>query len=329
MPMQLRVYEQSWPLATPFTISRGTKTTADVVVVELEAQGHTGRGECVPYPRYDETVEGVLTTIQKLQPAIAGGLTREDLQQHLPAGAARNAVDCAFWSWEAAQAGCRVHELLGRPAPVSVTTAYTLSLAPAASMQAAAAAQCHRPLLKLKLAGDGLDAERVAGVRRGAPTARIIVDANEGGQVQSLETELAQLAQLGVELVEQPLPAAQDAALSTLDHPIPICADESCHTHADVPQLRDRYDLINIKLDKAGGLTEALRLQAAAQAAGLGVMVGCMVGTSLSMAPAVLLAQDADVVDLDGPLLLAKDIEPSLQFEDSLLLPPPAGLWDG
>ncbi|MBT3344399.1 MAG: dipeptide epimerase [Gemmatimonadetes bacterium] len=327
--MQLRVCEQSWPLAAAFTISRGTKTKADVVVVEVEAEGHIGRGECVPYPRYDETVEGVLTTIQQLRPAMADGLTREDLQQALPAGAARNAVDCALWSWEAARAGCRVHELLGLPALRPVTTAYTLSLAEPASMEAAAAAQRHRPLLKLKLAGDGLDADRVAGVRRGAPQARIIVDANEGGQAQTLGSLLEQLASLGVELVEQPLPAAQDESLSTLTHPVPVCADESCHTHSDVPQLRDRYDLINIKLDKAGGLTEALLLRDAARAAGLGIMVGCMVGTSLSMAPAVLLAQEAEVVDLDGPLLLAQDRDPGLQFENSTLLPTPAGLWDG
>lgn len=327
--MQLRACIEAWPLAAAFTISRGTKTQADVVVVEVEADGCIGRGECVPYPRYAETVDGVLATIEGLRAALAAGLDRDGLQQALPAGAARNAIDCALWSWEAARQHCRVHELLGAPAPEAVTTAYTLSLADAATMAAAAAQHKHRPLLKLKLAGDGLDAQRVAGVRQGAPEARIIVDANEGGLASTITGLLQELSALGVELVEQPLPAAADEVLAGIEHALPVCADESCHTLSDLPHLQDRYDMVNIKLDKTGGLTEALRLRDAARAAGLGIMVGCMVGTSLSMAPAVLLAQDAEVVDLDGPLLLARDREPGLTFEGSLLLPPPAGLWDG
>ncbi len=327
--MQLRVLTEVWPLASTFTISRGSKTQADVVVVEIEQDGHIGRGECVPYPRYHESVAAVVATIETLRPAIASGLDRMQLQQRLPAGAARNAVDCAMWSLEAAQAGCRVHELLEICAPVSVTTAFTLSLGTPSQMQQAAATESRRPLLKLKLAGDGLDHERVAGVRRGAPDARIIVDANEGGgDVDALGQLLTQLADLGVELVEQPLPADADAELARIDHPVPLCADESCHTLQDLPRLRDRYDLVNIKLDKAGGLTEAWQLRRAAREAGMGIMVGCMVGTSLSMAPALLLAQDADVVDLDGPLLLATDRSPGLSYRGSEVLPPPSGLWD-
>jgi len=327
--MDLRVYHESWPLATAFTISRGTKTQADVVVVEVERDGHIGRGECVPYPRYEETVDGVMATVESLRQALAQGLDRVALQQILSAGAARNALDCALWSWEAARAGCRVHELLGMDAPGPFTTAYTLSLATPTQMRDAAAEQAERPLLKLKLAGDGLDSDRVAGVRSGAPNARIIVDANEGGQEAGLGDLLSSLAGLGVDLVEQPLPAGQDLVLLQMEHPIPICADESCHTSDDLPQLIDRYDLVNIKLDKTGGLTEALALRDAARSAGLGMMVGCMVGTSLSMAPALLLATGAQVVDLDGPLLLATDRTPGLSYQQSQLMPAPAGLWDG
>ncbi|MBT5590294.1 MAG: dipeptide epimerase [Gemmatimonadetes bacterium] len=329
--MDMRLRSEVYPLATTFTISRGSKSQADVVVVEVEAGGHLGRGECVPYPRYGETVEAVLTTLEELRPAVARGLDRPTLQQTLPAGAARNALDCALWSWEAAQAGCRVYELLQAPTPTPVTTAYTLSLGTPTAMEAAAGEQSNRPLLKLKLAGDGLDSERVAGVRRGAPDARVIVDANEGGDPQDaggLVAQLSQLADLGVELVEQPLPADNDSLLAQIEHPLPLCADESCHTVHDMPRLQTCYDLVNIKLDKAGGLTEALQLRDAARTAGMGVMVGCMVGTSLSMAPALLLAQGAQVVDLDGPLLLSQDRTPGLHYEGSLLLPAPIGLWD-
>ena len=323
----LTVRSESWPIAGTFTISRGSKTAADVVVVELRDGERCGRGECVPYPRYGETVEGVLAQVRDQAEWLASGGSRQELAAALPAGAARNALDCALWDLEARCAGVRVHELAGVAPPGAVTTAYTLSLGDADAMGAAAREQAQRPLLKLKLAGDGADGERVAAVREGAPQARLIVDANEGCEATELEALAARLADLGVALIEQPLPAGEDAVLAELEHPVPFCADESCHVAADIDALRDRYEAVNIKLDKTGGLTEAFELRRRARQAGLQVMVGCMLATSLSMAPALLVAQGADLVDLDGPLLLAGDREPGLRYEASRIHPAPAELW--
>ncbi|NIA69049.1 L-Ala-D/L-Glu epimerase [Pelagibius litoralis] len=323
---ELSVTSESWPIRGSFTISRGSKTSAEVVVVELSAGGHVGRGEAVPYTRYGETMAGVIADIEALRPRLAQGLDRQGLQQVLPAGAARNAVDCAFWDLEAKQAGHRYWQLIGANEPGPVVTAYTLSLDTVEVMAKAAADNAERPLLKLKLAGPE-DMARVAAVREKAPLSRIIVDANEGWSAADYAQLAPQLAVLGVEMIEQPLPVGEDAALAGMKRPVPVCADESCHDTATLAGLRGRYDMVNIKLDKAGGLTEALKLKQAAEAEGFGIMVGCMLATSLAMAPAVILAQGAPVVDLDGPLLLAEDRPDGLRFDDGLAYPPVAALW--
>ena len=325
--LRLTVRRESFPTRGSFTISRGSRTAVEVVLVELQEGGYRGRGECVPYARYGETVEGVMAAIESLRRELeAGRLDRRALQQALPAGAARNALDCAFWDLEAKQAGKRVWELAGLPAPGPLTTAYTLSLDTPDKMGAAAAANAQRPLLKLKLAGPE-DLARVEAVRAGAPKAKLVVDANEGWDAGSYAEIAPELARLGVALVEQPLPAGADAALADLPRPVPLCADESCHDRSSLPQLRGRYDMVNVKLDKTGGLTEALALVAEAEAAGFQVMVGCMLATSLAMAPATLPAQRAQVVDLDGPLLLAEDRDPPLEIDGSLVQPPTTALW--
>jgi L-alanine-DL-glutamate epimerase-like enolase superfamily enzyme len=321
---------ERFPIAGSFTISRGAKTEAVVVVAELvqdtTAGRLTGRGECTPYARYGETPEAVLATITALAPAIAGGLTRAGLQQALPAGAARNALDCAFVDLEAKAAGRRAWDLLGVAEPSPRTTAFTISLGTPQAMAAATALAAQRPLLKVKLGGDG-DIDRIRAVRAAAPAAELIVDANEAWTEATLEPHLAACAEAGVTLVEQPLPAGQDGLLARIRRPIAVCADESVHDRAGLPALRDRYDAINIKLDKTGGLTEALALAAAAEALGFGLMVGCMVATSLAMAPALLLANRARVIDLDGPLLLARDRAPALHYEGSTVYAPDAALW--
>ena len=322
----LAVASESWPIRGAFTISRGSKTAAEVVIAELTADGAVGRGECVPYPRYGETVEGVMAAIEGLHARLETGLDRAGLQGALPPGAARNALDCAFWDLEAKRTGRPAWLIAGLEAPGPLTTAYTLSLDSPETMGAAAAENAARPLLKLKLAGAG-DLDRVAAVREGAPHARLIVDANEGWTAAEFEAFAPKLAELGVAMIEQPLPAADDAALATLDRPIPVCADESCHDTASLDGLVGRYDMINIKLDKTGGLTEALRLRAAARDRGFGIMVGCMIATSLAMAPASLVAQGAELVDLDGPLLLAEDRPDGLRFEGSRVDPPEPALW--
>jgi len=323
---ELVVRAESWPIRGRFAISRGAKTRADVVLVELQAGDHSGFGECVPYARYGESTGSVIAQVESLRQDIQQGLTREQLQQKLPSGAARNALDCAFWDLQAKMSQQRVWELLGLPVPKPLTTAYTLSLDTPGNMHKAALGQADRPLLKLKLAGEG-DIERVRSVRDGAPGARLVVDANEGWDAGVYERMVPELQRLGVELIEQPLPAADDEALRSLPRPIPICADESCHDSASLGELRGKYDAINIKLDKTGGLTEALRLRHAAEAEGARIMVGCMLATSLAMAPATLLAQGAAIVDLDGPLLLEKDREPGLRFVDSVVHPPRPELW--
>ncbi len=328
---KLWVRHETWPIRGSFAISRGSRTTAEVVAVELQAQDGTGqatvgRGECVPYGRYGETVAGVVETIKSLGEEIAAGLDRLALQRALPPGAARNALDCAFWDLEAKQSGQRVWQRLGAAPPESLTSAYTLSLDSPAAMGRAAAENADRPLLKLKLAGTQ-DLARVAAVREAAPRTRLIVDANEAWSMDQYQEFAPRMAALGVELIEQPLPAGEDAALAEVDRPVPVCADESCHDTATLAGLRGRYDAINIKLDKTGGLTEALRLKEAAEAEGYSIMVGCMIGTSLAMAPAVLIAQGAKVVDLDAPLLLARDRPQGLRFDGSLVHPPEAALW--
>jgi L-alanine-DL-glutamate epimerase-like enolase superfamily enzyme len=330
----LNVRRETYPIRGGFAISRGSKREAAVVVAELGATALDGRrlrglGECVPYARYGETVEGVMAAIAAQADAIAGGLDRLRLQSAMPAGAARNALDCAFWDWDAKAAGRPVWELPGLArAPNPVVPAFTISLAAPAEMGRAAALAAHMPLLKLKLGGgDAQDIARVAEVRRNAPAARLIVDANEGWTIDQLTALAPDLIRLGVALVEQPLPAGADRALADFPFPLPLGADESCHGVASLVELQGRYRVVNIKLDKTGGLTGALALKAAAQARGLGVMVGCMVATSLSMAPAFLLAQDADFVDLDGPLLLERDRTPGITYNGAWMQPPPALIW--
>jgi len=320
--MRITVTRDVFKLAQVFTISRGSRTEAKVLTVKVEQGGFTGWGECVPYARYDETLESVTAEIEGL-PA---EFTRDELQSLLPAGAARNAVDCALWDLEAKQAGKRVWELAGLPAPGPEITAYTLSLDTPEKMQAQAAENAFRPLLKIKL-GTPDDMPRLEAVRAGAPEARIIIDANEGWSAQVYADLAPHLVRLGVELVEQPLPAGEDEALIGMERPVPVCADESCHDRTSLPKLVGKYDVVNIKLDKTGGLTEALKLRAEALAAGYQVMVGCMVGSSLAMAPATLLAQGVAVTDLDGPLLLAEDRDVPLQFDEDGVHPPKADLW--
>ena len=320
--MKITVTPESFKLAQVFTISRGSRTEAKVLTVRLQDGENNGWGECVPYARYDETLESVTAEINGLPDRF----DRAELYELLPAGAARNAVDCALWDLEAKRAGKRVWELAGLPAPGPEVTAYTLSLDTPEAMQAQAAQNAFRPLLKIKL-GTPDDMPRLEAVRRGAPEASIIVDANEGWSAEVYADLAPHLVRLGVALVEQPLPAAEDHALIGMDRPVPVCADESCHDRASLPHLAGKYDVVNIKLDKTGGLTEALALRAAARAAGFDVMVGCMVGSSLAMAPAVLVAQGALVTDLDGPLLLAEDRETPLTFDAAGVHPPAAALW--
>jgi L-Ala-D/L-Glu epimerase len=323
---RLTVRRDSWPLAKPFTISRGSRTVAEVVVAEIGEGALRGRGEGVPYGRYGETVDGVVAALEGVSEAIAGGLDRAALQAVLAPGAARNALDVAFWDLEAKQTGTSVWTLAGIDEPRPVVTAYTLSVDTPERMAAAAREEAHRPLLKLKLTGAG-DLDRVRAVRAGAPDATLIVDANEAWTLDHLRDYGPSLAELGVALIEQPLPAGHDEALAAVPHPVPLCADESCHTSADLPALAGRYDYVNIKLDKTGGLTEALVLLKAARAGGFKIMVGCMVGSSLAMAPAMLLAQGAEFVDLDAPLLLARDRQPGLRYEGSVVYPPKPNLW--
>jgi L-alanine-DL-glutamate epimerase-like enolase superfamily enzyme len=326
LPLSLTVRAERWPIAGAFSISRGAKTEAQVVVVELNDGRYHGRGECVAYARYDETVASVMAALGAIGNKLAFGLDRMALQQAMPAGAARNALDCAFWDLEAKRAAKPAHELAGLPAPQPLTTAYTISLGTPEVMAAAAQAASGRKLLKIKLGGAG-DPERIAAVRAAAPRSELIVDANEGWTAGNLAANLAACATAGVTLVEQPLPSGADAALGSIKRPIPVCADESVHDRAGLTALVGRYDAVNVKLDKSGGLTEALAMVHEAERLGFGVMVGCMVATSLAMAPAVLVAQRARVVDLDGPLLLAKDRPDGLRYDGSLVYPPTPALW--
>lgn len=320
--MRIDLARDVFALAQVFRISRGARTEAHVLTVTVTEGEHVGQGECVPYARYGETLDSVTAEIE----ALPAEISRAELYDMLPPGAARNAVDCALWDLEAKQAGRRVWELAGLPAPGPEITAYTLSLDTPDAMQAQAAAHAHRPLLKIKL-GTPDDMPRLEAVRAGAPEAKIIVDANEGWSAEVYADLAPHLQRLGVALVEQPLPAGEDEALIGLARPVPVCADESCHDRASLAGLKGKYDVVNIKLDKTGGLTEALALREAALAEGYGIMVGCMVGSSLAMAPATLVAQGALVTDLDGPLLLAEDRDPPLRFDAAGVHPPEAALW--
>ena len=325
MTLTLALAAERWPIAGSFAISRGAKTEAAVVVAELGDGKARGRGECVPYSRYGESLDSVLAQLRAMAPRLSAGLDRKALQKALPPGAARNALDCAFWDLEAKQAGRPAHEMAGLPAPHPLTTAYTISLAEPAAMAQAAARAASRALLKIKLGAPG-DPERIAAVRAAAPLAALIVDANEGWDARNLGTNMAACAQAGVRLIEQPLPEQRDDALASLERTVPICADESAHDRASLARLAGKYDAVNIKLDKAGGLTEALAMMAEGKRLGLATMAGCMVATSLAMAPALLLAQQADYVDLDGPLLLAKDRPGGLRYAQSLVYPPTPAL---
>lgn len=320
--MQLTVTPDIFRLAQVFTIARGSRTEQQVLTVRATCDDRQGWGECTPYARYGETMDSVAAQIRGLSLP----LDRQALQDALPAGAARNAVDCALWDLEAKTTGRRVWELAGLPAPKPQVTAYTLSLDTPEAMRVEARKHARRPLLKIKL-GTPDDMPRLEAVRAGAPDTGIIVDANEGWSAEVYAELAPHLVRLGVKMVEQPLPAGKDDMLAEIARPLPVCADESCHDRASLPGLKGKYDLINIKLDKTGGLTEALKLRKAAEAEGYGIMVGCMMGSSLAMAPAVLVAQGAAITDLDGPLLLAEDRSQALRYDEDGVHPPDARLW--
>ncbi len=322
MTISVKARAETWPIAGSFVISRGARTEATVVVVEVGDGAHVGRGECVPYARYGETVESVLATIEGA-PVDDG---REALRRDMLPGAARNALDCALWDLEAKQSGTRVWKLAGLSAPKPVVTCFTLSLGTPETMAEAARAAKHLRILKVKLGGDG-DAARIHAVRRAVPDAELVVDANEAWNAANFAENLRACAESHVALIEQPLPAGSDELLRDVEHIVPIYADESVHVVADLDALADKYDGVNVKLDKAGGLTEALALVRESRRRKLQIMVGCMVATSLAMAPAMLIAQEADFVDLDGPLLLAKDRTPGLVYSDALVTPPDPMLW--
>lgn len=323
----LTLAAESFPIAGKFTISRGSRTEAVVVTVTLRQGGVVGRGECVPYKRYGESVEGVIADIERLRGPLEAGLDRHALQEAIGPGAARNAIDCALWDLEAKLTGVPAHVAAGLDRLRPLTTAYTISLDTPDAMQAAAEKAAERPILKIKLGAPEGDLERIAAVRRGAPDATLIADANEGWTPDNVAAHMRTCAEAGFSLVEQPLHADHDEALRGIDRPLPLCADESAHDRSSLERLEGLYDLVNIKLDKTGGLTEALALARAAQERGFGLFVGCMLGTSLAMAPATLVAARARFVDLDGPLLLARDRESALRYEGSLVHPPERELW--
>ncbi len=324
--MRLTARVETWPIRGVFRIARGEVREVSCLVVELEDGGLIGRGEASPDPDVGTTAALSLALVESVRPAIEAGADRRALQALLPPCPARNAIDCALWDLEARRTGRSVADLAGLPPPRLVQTVYTLSLDTPAAMAEAAAARRHMPVLKIKLGGTG-DEDRVAAVRAAAPDCRLIVDANESWAPEAVEGRLHRMADLGVSMVEQPLPKGGDQTLARVSRPLPVCADESCGSRADLTDLIGRYDMINIKLDKTGGLTEALALADEAAAAGLGLMVGCMVGTSLAMAPAHLVAQRAELVDIDGPLLLARDREPGLTYDGALVQPPSPALW--
>ena len=324
--MNFSATHQSWPIAGAFTIARGSKTSADVVVVTLSRNGFTGHGECVPYARYDESVPQVLQALEAARPAIEALPSRNAIASLPLPCAARNTLDCALWDLQCKEQDMPAWAMAGLSKPHALTTAFTLSLDTPEAMAAAAKAATGRTLLKLKLGKPG-DADRLAAIRAAVPKARLIADANEGWLPDILPAMLAACEKYGVELVEQPLPADNDEILRGLPRSIIICADESAHGVDSLKALTGKYDAVNIKLDKTGGLTPALKMAEAAKANGFKIMVGCMLGTSLSMAPAFLVAQQADYVDLDGPLLLAKDRSSAITYNGSSMQPPPRALW--
>lgn len=326
MARTLTVRAESWPLARPFAISRGVKTAADVVVVEIAEDGVKGWGECVPYPRYDETIDSVTAEIEEQRGAIENGVDNGAIQSLMAAGAARNAVDCALWDLAAKKAGAPVAELCGLGALKPQITAETIGIGTPEEMGARATELKSAPLLKIKLDADDIE-ERLDAIRAAAPDARLIVDPNEGWTAQIVAEKGEYLKAIGVEMLEQPVPAGDDEGLRGIESPVALCADEALHTSDDLETLQGKYDMVNIKLDKTGGLTEALVLKEKAEALGFGIMVGCMVGTSLAMAPAVLAAQGARIVDLDGPLLLKEDRKPGLDFTGGMIHPPKPDLW--
>jgi L-alanine-DL-glutamate epimerase-like enolase superfamily enzyme len=323
--LKIEAKEEIWPLHHPFRISRGSRTEAQVVVATMVDGEHVGRGECVPIKRYNQSAASVLAQIESIQDF--GDLDRNKLQQLLPPGAARNALDCALWDLEAKRSGKRVWELANVPIVEQVATSFTISLDTPERMADAASAAAKLPILKLKLGGDEPDLARVEAVRAVAPKARLLIDANESWSPRHYQNIVPALSELGVELIEQPFPAADDDVLQTLDHPIPVCADESCHTTADLRRVKNRYEVINVKLDKTGGLTEALRLCESARQSGFKLLIGCMVCTSLGIAPARLLASGAEWIDLDGPLLLAHDRDHGLGYENGRIGLPSRQLW--
>lgn len=325
-PQRLTVTRRAWALARPFTSAHGVKTAVDVVVAEISDGDSRGRGEGVPLQRCGESIDSVVAALDAMKSAVVSGLDRETLQRAMPPGAARNALDCAFWDIEADRAYCSVADLIRLGAVMPVMTAFTLALDTPEKMAELAAANRARPLLKLKLGGDG-DVERVRAVRQAVPASRLIVDANESWSEAQFREFMPALIDFRVELIEQPLPADADAALAGAEHRIPLCADESCRTRADLDRLIGKYEAINIKLDKAGGLTEALALAAEAKQRGFRIMVGGMIGTSLGIAPALLVAQQAEIVDLDGPLHLASDRVPGLHYNGSMIHPPDPNIW--
>lgn len=326
MRRDLFVETERFPIAGGFSISRGTKTHAEVVTCTLAENGVKGRGECVPYARYGETIDSVISAIEAMGKELEAGMDREELQSAMPAGAARNAVDCALWDLDIKAGRLDPSVLLGQSAPQQLETAYTISLGEPEAMEAQAAQNAARPLLKVKV-GTGDDISRIEAVARAAPDSRIILDANEGWSDDNIRDHMLAAARCRIALIEQPLPAGRDSVLARIPHPVPICADESVHGTDDLEALLGLYDVVNIKLDKTGGLTEAIRLRRRARELGFGIMVGCMVGTSLAMAPAVLLAQSAEFVDLDGPLLLQQDRTPALTYAGSMVSPPAPDLW--
>ncbi|MEN0088756.1 MAG: N-acetyl-D-Glu racemase DgcA [Pseudomonadota bacterium] len=326
----LDIDRETWPLASAFRIARGSKTEAEVLHVTMadKSNGERGHAECVPYARYGETLDSVEAQIQSIAAELAEGITREQLLTALPRGAARNAVDCALWDLEAKRSGNRAHVTAGHRFLGTRQTYFTLSMAEPRAMAEQARAHADHVTLKMKVgAGDGEDTARIHAVRAAAPDARIVVDANEAWSADNYHDMMRHCASAHIALVEQPLPASDDEFLRNAPRPVPVCADESAHCSKDLPRLLGKYDFVNIKLDKSGGLTEALLMQKQARTMGFGIMVGCMVGTSLAMAPAMILAQDAEHVDLDGPLLLAKDRETPLPYTTNTIGPPPTDLW--
>ena len=325
-PQRLTVTGRTWALARPFTTAHGVRTTVDVVVAEISDGDSRGRGEGVPLGRYGESIDSVVATIDAMKGAVVSGLNRETLQHALPPGAARNALDCAFWDIEADRAYSSVAELAGLGAATPVVTAFTIALDTPEQMAELAAANRARSLFKLVLGSDG-DIERVRAVRRAVPASRLIVEANESWSEAQLREYMPALIDFRVELIEQPLPAGADDALARLEHPIPLCADESCRTIADLDRLNGKYEAVNIKLDKVGGLTEALALAVEAKRRGFRIMAGGVIGTSLGIAPALLVARQAQIVELDGPLHLASDRVPGLRYDGSTIHPPEQKFW--